>query len=80
MFRRSHIQKVLCSEGPMFRKYLFRKSFVQMVLYSEGPICSEDPIFRNICLEDSISGRSYVEKILYSEDPLFRRSYAGNHK
>ena len=38
MFRRSYIQKVLCSEGPMFRKYLFKRSYIQKVLCSEGPI------------------------------------------
>ena len=89
MFERSHIQKVLCSEGHIFRKYLFRRSYAQMVSYSEGPmfirsyaqkvLCLEGPIFRNICLEGSISIRSYVQKVLYSEDPLFRRSYAGTH-
>ena len=38
MFRRSYVQKVLYSEGPMFRKYLFKRSYIQKVLCSEGPI------------------------------------------
>ena len=38
MFRRFYVQKVLCSEGPMFRKYLFKRSYIQKVLGSEGPI------------------------------------------
>ena len=89
MFRGSYVQKifvqkVLCSDGLIFRrsyvqKVLCSEIFIQKVLYSEGHICSEDPIFRNICLEGSISRRSYVQKVLYSEDPLFRRSYAGTH-
>ena len=45
MFRRSFVQKVLCSEGSMFRR-----SYIQKVLCSEGPmfrnICSEGPMFR----------------------------------
>ena len=48
MFRRFYVQKVLCSEGPMFRRF-----YVQKVLYSEG----------------SMFRRSYVQKY------LFRRSY-----
>ena len=48
MFRRFYVQKVLCSEGSMFRKF-----YVQKVLYSEG----------------SMFRRSYVQK------DLFRRSY-----
>ena len=86
IFRRSYVQKVLCSEnicseGPMFRWYHIQKIicsespmseiFVQKVLYSKGPICSKDTIFRNICLESSISRRSYVQKVLYSEDPFY---------
>ena len=84
IFRRSYVERVLCSEnicseGPIFRwshiqKILCSEICVQKVLYTEGPICSEDPIFRNICLEGSISRRSYVQKVLYSEDPLLRRS------
>ena len=62
--RSSYIQKVLCSEGPMFRKYLFRKSYVQMVFYSEGPMF----------------GRSYIQKVVYSEDLCSSgRSYVGTH-
>ena len=48
MFRRFYVQKVLCSEGPMFRRF-----YVQKVLYSKG----------------SMIIRSYVQKY------LFRRSY-----
>ena len=59
LFRRSHVQKVLCSE-----------IFVQKVLYSEGPICSEDPIFRKY-----LFGRFYIQKVPCSEGPIFRRSF-----
>ena len=59
-----YVQKVLCSEGPMFRRFyaqkvlcsegsMFRRLYVQKVLYSEG----------------SMFRRSYVQKY------LFRRSY-----
>ena len=49
-----YVQKVLCSEGSMFRKYLFKRFYVQKVLYSEGSmfrrsyiqIYSEGPILR----------------------------------
>ena len=52
-----YVQKVLCSEGPMFRKYLFERFYVQKVLYSEGPM------FR----------RFYFQKVLYSEGYMFRK-------
>ena len=55
IFRRSYVQKVLCSEGS-----IFRRSYVQKVLCSEN-ICSKGPIFR----------RFYVQKVLYSEYSLF---------
>ena len=48
MFRRFYVQKVLCSEAPMFRRF-----YDQKVLYSEG----------------SMFRRSFVQKC------LFRRSY-----
>ena len=57
IFRRSYVQKVLCSEGP-----IFRRSYVQKFLCSEKN-CSKGPIFR----------RFYVQKVLYSD--IFRRSY-----
>ena len=70
----AYVQKVLCSEGSMFRKYLFkrfyvqnvlysapmfRRSFVQKVLYSEG--CSDGPMFRRYLFK-----RSYIQKVLCS--------------
>ena len=88
MFRRSYIQKVLCSESPMFRKYLFRRSYVQMVSYSE------DPMFRKSYVQKYLFKRSYTQKVtyvqktlysavfvwkvLYPEGPMFRRSYIQN--
>ena len=70
IFRRSYVQKVLCS-----------KIFVQKVLYSEGPslyvqkikrfyikkvLCSEEPIFR----------RSFVQKVsCWNTFPSFSFSY-----
>ena len=70
MFRRfyiqkvlAYVQKVLCSEGP-----IFRRSYIQKVLcseklfkrsYNQKVLCSQGPIFR------------YIQKILYSENSLF---------
>ena len=64
MFRRFYVQKifvqkVLYSEGPMFRRF-----YVQKVLYSEGPM------FRRLYVQKKI-----VQKVLYSEGSMFRRSY-----
>ena len=38
MFRRSYVQKVLCSENICSETLLFRRSYVWKVLYSEGPV------------------------------------------
>ena len=64
MFRRFYVQKifvqkVLCSEGS-----IFRRSYVQKVLYSEGPM------FRRSYVQKKI-----VQKVLYLEGSMFRRSY-----
>ena len=55
LFKRFYVQRVLYSEGPMFRK-----SYVHKILCSEN-VCSTGPILR----------RFYVQKVLYSENPLF---------
>ena len=55
IFKRSYVQKVQCSEGP-----IFRRSYIQKVLCSEKN-CSKGLIFR----------RFYVQKVLYSENSLF---------
>ena len=95
IFRRSYLQKVLCSENICSESPMFRWSHIQKIL------CSESPMFRNICLEGPILrrsymfkrsyiqkylfGRFYIQKLLCSEGPifrrsfLFRRSYAGTH-
>ena len=54
MFRRFYIQKILYSEGPMFRRSYVQNKIGKKVLYSEGSmfrrsyieIYSEGPIFR----------------------------------
>ena len=38
MLRRSYVQKVICSEGPMSDGLLFRRSYVRKVLSSESPV------------------------------------------
>ena len=38
MFRRSYVQKVLCSENICSKGPIFRRFYVQKVLCSEGPI------------------------------------------
>ena len=82
MYRRSYIQKVLCSEGPMFRKYLFRRSFVQMVSYSKDPMFRKSYVqkklfymFRRSYIQKYLFGRFYIQKVLCWEDPIFRRSF-----
>ena len=49
IFRRSYLQKVLCSENICSEGPMFKWSHIQKIL------CSKDPIFRNICLEGSIA-------------------------
>ena len=66
MFGKSYIQKVLCSEGPMFGKFLFRRSYAQMVSYSEGPM------FIRSYAQKYLFRRSYAQKVLCSEGPIFR--------
>ena len=44
-----YVQKVLCSEGPMFRRF-----YVQKVL------CSEGPMFRRFYVQKYLFRRSYV--------------------
>ena len=77
---RASVQKVLCSEGSMFRQYLFKRFYLQKVLYSEGPtirrfcvqkvLYSEGPMFRRSYVQKKI-----IQKVLYSEGSMFRRSY-----
>ena len=53
IFRRSYVQKVeLCSEDPLFRRF-----YVQKVL------CSDGPMFRNICAEGPMVRKSYIDYI-----------------
>ena len=59
LLKRLYVQKVLYSEGPMFRR-----SYVQKVLYSEGFM------FRRSYVQ-----KIFVQKVLYSEDSMIRRSY-----
>ena len=61
MFRRSYVQKALCSENICSKGSMFRRSFIQKVL------CSESPVFRIFFFK-----RSYIQKVLCSEGPIFR--------
>ena len=75
-----YVQKVLCSEGSMFRKYLFKRFYVQKVLYSEGSMFRRSYVQKVLISEGLMFRRSYVQKIfvqkiLYSEGSMFRRSY-----
>ena len=56
MFRRSYVQKVLCSEGP-----LFTRSYVQKVL------CSEGSIFRRFYVQKVLCSEIFVQKVLCLE-------------
>ena len=46
MFRRSYVQKVLCSEGSMSRR-----SLVQKVLFSEGSMFRRSYVLKVLCPE-----------------------------
>ena len=59
-----YVQKVLCSEGPMVRKF-----YVQKVFCSEGPMFRRFYVQKVLSSEGSMLRRSYVQKY------LFRRSY-----
>ena len=56
MFSRSYVQKVLCSEG-----HLFRRFDVQKVL------CSEGYIFRRFYAQKVLSSVIFVQKVLCLE-------------
>ena len=59
-----YVQKLLCSEGPMFRRF-----YVQKVLCSEGPMFRRFYDQKALYSEGSMFRKSYVQKY------LFRRSY-----
>ena len=65
LFRRFYVHKVLCSEGP-----IFRRSYVQKVLCSEN-ICSKGPKFRRLYVQKVLYSIRYIQKMLYSENSLF---------
>ena len=64
MFRWSHIQKILCSESPMFRN-----------ICSEGSILSRSYMFRRSYIQKYLFGRFYIQKVLCSKGPTFTRSF-----
>ena len=64
MFRWSHIQKILCSESPMF-----------INICSEGPMLRRSFMFRRSNVQKYLFGRFYIQKVLCSEYPIFRRSF-----
>ena len=51
-----YVQKVLCSEGPMFRRFYVQKVF-----------CSEGPIFRRFHVQKVLCSEIFVQKILCLE-------------
>ena len=53
MFRRSYVQKGLCSEGS-----IFRGSFVQKVQFSEGSV------FRRFYVQKILCSEIFVQKVL----------------
>ena len=64
MFRRSYIQKVICSESPMFRNICL-----------EGPKLRSSYMFRRSYIQKYLFERFYIKKVLCSEGPIFRRSF-----
>ena len=67
-----YVQKILYSEGPMFRGSYVQKIFVQKVL------CLDGLIFRRYYVQKVLCSEKFVQKVLYSEgpicseDPIFR--------
>ena len=63
LVKRSYVQKVLCSEGPIFRRFYVQKVLCSEKMakrsYIQKVLCSEGPILR------------YIQKVLYSENSLF---------
>ena len=62
-----YVQKVLCSEGSMFRRF-----YVQKVLCSEGPMFGRFYVQKVLCSEGSMFRRSWFRNIC-SEGPMFRK-------
>ena len=59
IFRRSYVQKVLCSENI----YLFRRSYVQLVFYSEVPMFEKSYVQKVLYSEDLCSEGLMLEHI-----------------
>ena len=85
IFRRSYVQRVLCSENICSEGPMFKRSHIQKILCSESPmfrnICSEGPIlrrsymFRRSYIQKYLFGRFYIQKFLCLEGLIFRRSF-----
>ena len=79
LFKRFYVQKVLYSEGPMFRRScsegpMFRKFYILKVLCSEGLMFGKYLFKRSyiekfLCSEGPII--KYIQTVPYSENPLF---------
>ena len=61
------VQKVLYSEGPMFRRSYVQKIFVQKVL------CSDGLIFRRSYVQKVLCSKIFAQKVLCSEGPICSR-------
>ena len=59
-----YVQKVLCSEGPLFRRF-----YVQKVL------CSEGSIFRRFYVQKVPCSERFVQKVLWLESTLAIKQY-----
>ena len=81
-----YVQKVLYSEGPMFRGSYVQKIFVQKVRCSDGLIFRRSYVHKVLCSEIFVQkilyleitylfGRLYIQKVLCSEGPIFSRSF-----
>ena len=83
VFRMFIIPKVLCSEGPVFRRSyvpklrgsMFRRFYVPKVLCSEGSMFRRFYVPKVLCSEGSMFRRFYVPNVLCSEGSMFRRFY-----
>ena len=75
MFRRSFVQKVLCSEGPLFRRSYVQDFFMSYVLFLENPMFRRSYVKTCSMFRRSLFGMFCVQKGLCSEYPIFSRSY-----
>ena len=85
MFRRSYVQKVLCSEGLCLEDVMFSSFYVHKVLYSVASMFKrsyvQNVLFQKVlCSEGPMLRISYVQKLICSECPLLKKEKLHKHR